>query len=954
MKPLLFSISLILFLTSVRAQNLAWAKQFAGVTASRGEDIVVDAAGNVYTTGALFGTVDFDPGPGVFNLTQSGGSGAYISKLDANGNFLWAKQFESWNIVSYSIALDATGNVYTTGFFQQIADFDPGPGVYNLTSGSLGSDVFVCKLDNNGMFVWAKQLGGINNIYLGAFDLVIDGAGNAITTGNFSGTADFDPGPGIFNLTPAGSDDCFISKLDPNGNFVWAKKISGNSFEEGRGITVDATGNIYSTGFFQGTADFDPGPAIYNLTSSAPGNPDFYVSKFDQNGNFIWAKQVAGAIQGWGNSIAVDPTGNVFTTGYFRGTADFDPGPANYNLTATGGIDIYLLKLDGSGSFVWVRQIGGTGDDNGNKLSLDPSGNIYLTGYFENTVDFDPGPSNLNFTSAGNFDAFITKFDNAGTLILAKQVGGAAMDMGFSVASSLSGNIYATGFFINTADFDPGPAVYNLFATNQDAFVLKLSSCSNITTSSFTITSCSAYTLNGQTYTASGTYTQTLLNNVGCDSIITLHLTIGGSVTNSEVIACDNYTWEGQVLTSTGFYSVTYTAADGCDSVLNLNLTIKNRVLTTYSISICQGQVYAGHTNSGTYIDTYSASNGCDSIRTLHLTVNPKSISTINAIICEGQNYAGYSVPGSYTDIFTGANGCDSIRTLNLTVNPKKFTAISAAICQGQSYFAGGHNQTSPGIYKDTLSTSFGCDSIVTTTLSVNENPLPNLGPNRNLCAGSSITLNPGIFNSYLWQDMSSFPTFNANSTGIFWVTVTNSQNCSATDTFIIPAIKPLPAGFLKSTDSVCSYEKLILHPLNNYLSYLWSTGSTQNNISIQVPGQYWLRVTDTEGCTGVDTIKIVPKQCITGVFIPTAFTPNGDQKNDFFKAIIHGAVTNFRLEVYDRAGQLVFKTTDPLMGWNGQYGGIISSNAVFVWQCFYQLNGAKPTYQKGTVTVIK
>ncbi|MBI3236089.1 MAG: hypothetical protein HYZ42_18975, partial [Bacteroidetes bacterium] len=263
MKPLLFSISLILFLTSVRAQNLAWAKQFAGVTASRGEDIVVDAAGNVYTTGALFGTVDFDPGPGVFNLTQSSGSGAYISKLDANGNFLWAKQFESWNIVSYSIALDATGNVYTTGFFQQIADFDPGPGVYNLTSGSLGSDVFVCKLDNNGMFVWAKQFGGTNNIYLGAFDLVIDGAGNAITTGNFSGTADFDPGPGIFNLTSAGSDDCFISKLDPNGNFVWAKKISGNSFEEGRGITVDATGNIYSTGFFQGTADFDPGPATY-------------------------------------------------------------------------------------------------------------------------------------------------------------------------------------------------------------------------------------------------------------------------------------------------------------------------------------------------------------------------------------------------------------------------------------------------------------------------------------------------------------------------------------------------------------------------------------------------------------------------------------------------------------------------------------------------------------------
>ena len=216
-------------------QNFAWAKHFEGTQNGRGNSIAVDISGNVYTTGYFTGTVDFDPGPGIFNLTQSSGGGAFISKLDASGNFIWAKQFESWNIVSFSIALDATGNVYTTGFFQQIADFDPGPGVFNLTN-VLGSDVFVCKLDNIGNFIWAKQFGGINNIYLQGYDMAVDAMGNVFTTGHFEGVADFDPGPGVFNLSPVGFEDMFISKLDMNGNFIWVKQIKGASYETGYSI----------------------------------------------------------------------------------------------------------------------------------------------------------------------------------------------------------------------------------------------------------------------------------------------------------------------------------------------------------------------------------------------------------------------------------------------------------------------------------------------------------------------------------------------------------------------------------------------------------------------------------------------------------------------------------------------------------------------------------------------
>ena len=325
--------------------NFIWAKQMGGTSGAyyvSGGSIVLDASGNVYTTGQFGGTVDFDPGAGIYNLTAVNAN-IFVSKMDASGNFIWAKQMGGTSSSnSSSIKVDINGNVYTTGSFIGTSDFDPGSGIYNLTSAGIW-DIFVSKLDSSGNFLWAKLLGGSAEDE--SHSATVDMNGNVYTTGRFKGIADFDPGSGTYNLTPAGIWDIFVSKLDSSGNFVWAKKMGGSDYDYGNSIAVDLSGNVYITGGFIGTSDFDPGSGTFNLTSIS-GSWDIFVSKLNSSGNFILAKQMGGTLDEEGYGIAVDASENIYLTGYFSGTCDFDPGTGTFNLTSVGGSDdIFVMKL---------------------------------------------------------------------------------------------------------------------------------------------------------------------------------------------------------------------------------------------------------------------------------------------------------------------------------------------------------------------------------------------------------------------------------------------------------------------------------------------------------------------------------------------------------------------------------------------------------------------------------
>ena len=391
------------------AGALFWARGFGGTSSDSGRGIAAAVDGSVYATGSFQGTVDFDPGPGTYNLTSGGSSSGdiFVTKLDASGNFVWARGLGGvYSDSGNGIAVSSDGSVYTTGSFNGTVDFDPGPGINNLTSaGSGSSDVFVWKLDASGNFVWARGLGGTSSD--AGNGIAVSSDGSVYTTGSFYGTADFDPGVGTYSLTSAGSTDIFVSKLDASGNFVWARRLGGTSPDCGNGVAVSSDGSVYTTGGFQGTADFDPGVGTYSLTSA--GSTDIFVSKLDASGNFVWTRRLGGTSGDYGYGIAVSADGSVYTSGYFAGTVDFDPGVGTYNLTSAGYMDIFVWKLDALGSFVWARSLGGTNEAWGYAIAVSADGAVYTTGYFLDTVDFDPGSGTYNLTTTGYSDAFVSK-----------------------------------------------------------------------------------------------------------------------------------------------------------------------------------------------------------------------------------------------------------------------------------------------------------------------------------------------------------------------------------------------------------------------------------------------------------------------------------------------------------------------------------------------------------------
>jgi hypothetical protein len=373
----------------------------------------------------------------------------FIFNISYAQNLEWVKKFGSSNVpdvVGHSnVAVDASGNVYTIGSFYFQLDFDPGPGTYILSSVD-EYDIFVSKLDASGNFIWAKSFGGTGSDY--GRSVTVDVAGNVILAGTFKNTVDFNPGSGIYNITSNGDFDIFIVKLDFSGNFLWAGGIGGTEDEYINSITVDDVGNIYTTGFFEGSGDYDPSFAgSYYLNSS--GYPSTFILSVNSSGNFQWAKAIEGTGANKGNSISVDASGYVIISGGYGGTIDFDPGPQVYNVSSTGAWDIYLLKLDAAGNFVWAKVIdhAGTGWNHGSIMSIDALGNVYAAGYFTGTADFDPGSGIFNLTSLGVADIFIFKLDVSGNFVWAKLLSGTGINYYYSIGIVVPGNLYITGSF---------------------------------------------------------------------------------------------------------------------------------------------------------------------------------------------------------------------------------------------------------------------------------------------------------------------------------------------------------------------------------------------------------------------------------------------------------------------------------------------------------------------------
>lgn len=628
-------------------QNLLWVNQVGSTGSDYVYGIGSDASGNIYATGGFNGTVDFDPGPGTVNLTSFGTTDIYVAKYNSSGSLIWAKQFGG-TLVDYgsSLGVDASGNVYVTGYFQGTADFDPDAGTFNLTS--LGQyDIYNFKLNSSGNLSWAVSYGGTG------FDfgrkIAVDAAGNSYTTGSFRSTVDFDPGPGVTSVVSLGLEDIYIEKLDPNGNLLWNRRVGGTGSDGSAGIELDGAGSLYITGGFSGTADMDPGGATSNLVSN--GGTDGFVLRLDIASNFIWARGFGGSGTDFSNSIAIDPSGNVISGGIFVGTVDFDPGAGISNLTSSNpSSEGYILKLNSSGLYSWVKNISCDNNSQIKDLSVNGSSNIYITGRYIGNADLDPGPGNVNVTATPGGNVFNLIIDPLGDYLSSYGFGDiSAPDEGYCIKALPNGNFISGGFFNGITDFEQGSGTVNLNSVGgDDGFVQKV--CLS-TSSSISPGVCFSYTSPSGNYTwnSTGVYTDTLMNNNGCDSIITINLTINSSTSIINPLACNsynspsgNYTWN-----TNGTYYDTIPNHVGCDSMITINLTL---LPTTSNVNINACRSYTSPstnyvwTTNGTYTDTLLNVIGCDSIITINLSLTniDTNVTLSNGIFSVGQSGASY------------------------------------------------------------------------------------------------------------------------------------------------------------------------------------------------------------------------------------------------------------------------------------------------------------------------
>jgi hypothetical protein len=415
------------------------------------KDISADAAGNTYVSGLFYDTVDFDPldsdpltNPAAILTAPAGGSG-YVAKYDAvTGACLWAAMVGGDN---EAVAIDsARGHVFVTGI--------------------AGDDGFVAMLDDaDGTVQWLQTFGGPYGFDAGYGVAVDPATGDAVVSGRL-------------NLTPGSLNnnfDIYVARFDATadaggGNApVWVKQIGGSGMDSGSSVAIGAGGAVIVVGNYSGTVDFDSGPGSQVLR-----NGGAFVLKLTSGGAFGWVDDLkGGSFSGArADDVATDSQGNIYVTGAFYGTVDFDPGKGKRNLTSAGGDDVFALKLTPTGALAWANRMGGTDNDNyweTSAIAVDAHDNAYITGHFYSGTS---GAQFGNYTlqSAGNVDVFVAKLSGAtGAVEWAYAMGGAGLDRGQGVAVDGEGNVSVAGLYQGPAFFDP----YELDEPDS-TFVIKL------------------------------------------------------------------------------------------------------------------------------------------------------------------------------------------------------------------------------------------------------------------------------------------------------------------------------------------------------------------------------------------------------------------------------------------------------------------------------------------------
>lgn len=621
--------------------------------------------------------------------------------------------------ITTSFISDKNGDLLLSGTFSDTMDTDPGPAFVPLAPSASNDDVFIQKQSRAGSLIWHYALGsgGTERV----FSISLDSQNNIYVLGSFESTVDFDAGPGLAQLTATtGNSAGFLLKLSPQGQFRWVRKFGENSYPID--VTLDRKGSIYMCGAFDGTADFDPGAATFNMTS--PNRRSLFVQKMDTAGNFKWAKAFNNnTLNGLGQSsvnlhVTADSAGNPAICGQFYETVDFDPGPGTANMTAGVGLtgyQMFVAKLDSLGNYRWAKRYSKVF---ARDLVTDHANNMIMTGQYESANDFDPGTGVATLSALGGLgDIFVLKIDTGGNYLWANPLTSSDMDGAGSIRVDEANNIYLVGTSgLSVAnpldmDFDPGPGTLKLpyIAANTVSFLYSVTAQGAFRSLTYLPTTQSSYTSVAVTDSnnlhvlaivgdsldvnhGTGVYkvyerwrpgvAYSVIRLAACSGA-TSFTTVADTACASYRSASGRYTW-----TTSGSFKDTIANAYGCDSVLTYNLVIYPRAFDTIAVSACGSYVSPSArytwTASGRFQDTLRTVLGCDSVLTVDLTINNNTFWTISPYACERYTSPSgrysWAATGIYRDTIPNAGGCDSILTINLTIHDTSVIAVPGGL----------------------------------------------------------------------------------------------------------------------------------------------------------------------------------------------------------------------------------------------------------------------------------
>jgi hypothetical protein len=481
-------VLIVLFLSPASVAFGQFAFSFGSSGQEYGKAIAIDGSGNPIVAALFQYTIDIDPN-GTSNLQSNGGVDVVLVKYTGSGSLVWGKRFGGTTTTDapHGVGVDGAGNIFVTGYFgsqmttaPQTANFNPNGGGALTTKSDF--DAYLAKYDSNGNYRWALGLGNSGgNTEERGWDIAVDAQGNSYIAGAFHGTVDFNP-RGTPNIRQLASPDAglFLAKYDSSGINQWAIVVDARDtsvFTEAyAAVDFDAAGNVYFAGNFRGTnVNFDPqGSAL--MTSA--GQTDMFLAKYTTSGTFVWAKRIGGPLQDIVSpgAMRLDNTGLPWFTGRISGTVNFNTGGGTNIVT---GSSLFLAGYDASGQLRTAFGMPSNPGDGGHRVDFDVQNNVYVAGWMNGTVDFDPnGTYNVTAVSP-TADVFLAKYTNNGGFLWAFSAGAINSSQNNICAGLVvdaQDNAFITGQFYGTnADFDPSLTGQRLLSSvgQNDCFVAK-------------------------------------------------------------------------------------------------------------------------------------------------------------------------------------------------------------------------------------------------------------------------------------------------------------------------------------------------------------------------------------------------------------------------------------------------------------------------------------------------